>query len=367
MIPQYKPSYSHMVKNNVLGLLDSGSFFSEFKENEKFEKELASFTEADYVVTCTSGTMAITLALLSVGVQPGDEVIVPNVTMIATANAVKVLGATPVFCDIEPSTGCLDCHLAEKLITPKTKAIIYVTLNGRMNVPAIRQLYSHLKFKNIALIKDDAQSLGSYTELRVSLQSPLFGDLHTTSFSHYKLISTGQGGAILTSSLKHAENLKRLKNHGRLEGGDDIHNHFGVNSKFSDLLAAVGRGQLVDIQKVVQKKKDIYDTYYKSLKNLPDIFMYSRQEYHLPWMVDIYTKTRMSDRDELYAFLFMKDIQTRKMYPVCNQQMCYSVEGEFPESKNFSRKGLWLPSSPSITIDEIETVCKAIREFYENK
>jgi len=364
-IPQYKPTYTAEDKKKLHELVDSDTWFAEFKNVEDFEKELAFVTENKYAIAVNNGTFAISIVLSALGIRPYDQVIVPDLTMVATANAVRFIGATPVLGDIDPANGCLDVDKAIQLAElVGARAIVYVTLNGRMDYNGIIKLKKYCDENSIWLIKDDAQSLGSRTlHGNMSLQSPEFADVHTLSFSPHKIVSCGQGGAIVTSSDRLYEKFKRMKDFGRLSGGADIHDYFGINSKFTELQACLGLSQLKRINEIIKYKHLIYDTYFKFLDG-SGAKMIKDHVRTVPWFVDIYVE----NRDQLFLDLKEQGIGTRKLYPALHTQACYDLRENVHEdckpveSSIFSNKGLWLPSSFDLTEEDIKNICDKIKE-----
>ncbi len=365
MIHQYKPSYTEVEAKALYDLVMSGSFLADFKKTKEFETHIAVATGNKHCIAVNNGTIAISLALLASGVTSDDVVVVPNITMIATATAVDMIGARPVFCDIESDTLCMDVEKAIDLIKEhRAKAIIYVTLNGRINETAVLRLATYCLKHHITLIKDDAQSLGSRSDNNYSLQSEMFGDIHTLSFSPHKIISCGQGGAIVTNNDFVAEKMRRVKDFGRLQGGADIHDHFGINSKFTEMQAVVGLCQLEKLYDRIEFKKSLYNEYYKYLKD----FMIAPKVNESPWFVDIYLSCK-SLRSELIAYLTDRGIGTRPIYPKLTSQLIYSDPLNrvlYPNSTYFGETGLWLPSSFSVTNEEVKYICETIKEFLKN-
>jgi perosamine synthetase len=363
MISQYTPLYNNGEAEALKELVESGSWLSDFKKTEEFENEIAKVTNNKHCIVVNNGTIAISLALYASGVRRGDRVIVPNLTMIATATAVQFIGAIPIFCDIEATTLCLDYKKAIDLAEQhNAKSIIYVTLNGRINTEAICLLKEYCKIKNIFLLKDDAQSLGSITtgaseyDSRIyTLQDNMFADAHTLSFSPHKLVACGQGGAIVTDNDELAETLHRLKDFGRLSGGGDIHDYFGINSKFTEMQAVVGLCQLKNISDRISKKYEIYDEYYQYLNE------YMFEPNTLPWFVDLYVE----QRENLIEYLKHNNIQTRAMYPMLTSQLIYAESKDYEVAEYYSKRGLWLPSSLNITNEQIKYIAEKIWRFYK--
>lgn len=359
MIPQYKPIYTEDEAKALYDLVMSGSYLADFKKTEEFEKKIAEKSNNKFCHAVNNGTVAISLALWALKTSHCGQVIIPNLTMIATANAVKFGDNIPVFCDIEPDTLCLDVDKAiaiceETLID----AIIYVTLNGRVNLPQLKKLYNYCKKNNIKLIKDDAQSFGSYTEEIKPVCSGEYADISTVSFSPHKLVSCGQGGALLTNDEELSDNIARLKDFGRLSGGADIHDYFGINSKFTEMQAVVGLCQLDRLIERIIKKKWIYKTYYKHLQD----FMIPLKE-ETPWFVDIYLASNRL-RNELIEHLKVNNVGSRAIYPQLTSQLIYKdYKEEHPISKHLSETGLWLPSSFDLEEKDIELICNLIKGY----
>ena len=360
MIAQYKPVYEKEERDAIKAIADTDSWFAEFTETEAFEKEIAKTAETVYCSAVNNGTIAISLALLAQGIKPGDEVIVPTLTMIATATAVSLIGAKPVFADVGYDTLCLSYDSVRQIIsnTPNIKGLVYVTLNGRFNVVEYKQIQDLCYRKNIKIIKDDAQSFGSRSSEGKSLQDSSYGEYHTLSFSPHKIISCGQGGAILTYAGPLHDAIEELKDFGRLSGGVDKHPKFGINSKFTEIQATFGLAQLKKIEQKKKKKIEIYESYYSKLKDLNIMIQLKLNQ--VPWFMDVYVQNRR----ELIDFLKANGIQTRPMYP-CIHQEFYDTKQFLPTAELLSQSGLWLPSSFDLTHEEITYICNKIKEFHQ--
>ncbi|MGB6327683.1 MAG: DegT/DnrJ/EryC1/StrS family aminotransferase [Halarcobacter sp.] len=358
-IMQMQPWFAEEEKKAICEYMDEGGFLTEFKRTQQFEQMIAEYTGAKHCVVVNNGTISLTLAAMAVGVEAGDEVIVPNYTMIATPNSLKMFGANPVFVDIEPETLCLDIEKVENAITPKTKAIMLVSSNGRYPKSGIKAFEDLCKEKNIILIEDSAQSLGSfYPDGRHIGTAGLVGSF---SFSAPKIISTGQGGAVITNNDDVANKLRRLKDFGRSGGGNDIHDTIGYNFKFTELQACIGIEQMKKLQPRVERKKEIYKLYTELLKDVKEVKFFEQDlSCTTPWFYD----TVVEKREELQIFLKENNIGTRVMYGPINKQIAYNIEGEHEVSNMIGEKGLWLPSTTQLTDDEIKYICSKIVEFY---
>lgn len=287
-IMQMQPWFAEEEKKAICEYMDENGFITEFKRTEKFEQMIAEYTGAKHCVVVNNGTISLTLAAMAVSVQAGDEVIVPNYTMIATPNSVKMFGANPVFVDVEPETLCLDIEKVKKAITPKTKAIMLVSANGRYPRSGIKAFENLCKEKNIILIEDSAQSLGSFYP-----DGRHIGTAGSFSFSAPKIISTGQGGALITNDDEVAKKLRRLKDFGRSGGGNDIHDTIGYNFKFTELQACIGIEQMKKLQSRVERKKEIFKLYTELLKNVKEVKFFEQDlSCTTPWFYDSVVENR---------------------------------------------------------------------------
>jgi len=338
--------------------LRSGSWLAEFDQTAEFEKKFAGFLGVDYAVAVSNGTVALTLSLMALGVGQGDEVIVPDYTMIATSNAVLLAGAKPVFADIEAETLSLD--FGRLPITKMTKAIIHVSINGRSG--NIVELAKICKSKNIHLIEDSCQS---FTSKYQGQFLGTFGAIGCFSLTPHKIITTGQGGVMVTNRQDLYEKIKKLKNFGRLEGGGDYHETIGFNFKFSDLQAVIGLAQIGNIKERIKRKKQLYRLYQDGLSGFKEVeFVRTDLTETTPMFMDILIPAER--RDKLMRFLQENRIGSRAFYPSINSQPAYRgfTKDKFPVSGAISQKGLWLPSSLFLKKNEVGYICKKIKEFF---
>jgi perosamine synthetase len=358
MIPQMIPYFNNNEAQSLQTYMESGGFLTEFKQTEKFEQLIAEFTGTKNAIVVNNGTVSLSLMLMACEIGPGDEVIVPNYTMIATPNSVISVGARPVFVDVEESTLCLDLEKLIEAITPNTKAIMFVTANGRYPSWDIAELEKICEEREIILLEDAAQSLGSIYPNGKHMGT--VGLLGSFSFSVPKIITTGQGGCVVTNNDELAFKLRRLKDFGRARGGTDIHDSIGYNFKFTDLQACIGVAQMGDLENRVIRKKDIWKRYKKNLTDSLSFSLFDNDSSTTtPWFID----GKSENRDSLMSHLESKNIKTRSMYPPINAQKAYSQKGDFPVSEEVGRSGLWLPSFVQISDSEIDMVCDAILTF----
>lgn len=358
-IMQMRPLFGDEEALALAEYMKEDGFITEFKRTAEFESMIAEYTGARHCIVVNNGTVSLTLAGLALGLAHGDEVIVPNFTMIATPNSQKLFGAKPVFVDVEPDTLCLDLQKVEAAITDKTKAIMLVSANGRYPRSGVAA-FEQLAMKNgLVLIEDAAQALGSFYPDGRHVGTA--GAVGSFSFSAPKIISTGQGGALVTNDDVIAEKIRKLKDFGRSEGGNDIHDSFGLNFKFTELQACVGVEQMKKLPSRVIRKKEIWARYEGNLRDCGGVKMF---EHNLscttPWFIDCMAESR----DELMASLKSSNVGTRVMYPPINRQVAYSSPGSFPVSDAVGASGLWLPSAVQLSNDDIDYICRQITAFY---
>jgi len=358
-ILQMEPWFDKEEKKAICDYMDEGVWITEFKRTELFEKIIADYTGAKHCIVVNNGTVSLTLAALACGIKAGDEVIIPNYTMIASPNSVVMIGAIPVFVDVEPETLILDLVATKKAISKKTKAIMLVSSNGRYPRVGINKFKQLAKEHNLQLIEDAAQSLGSFYPNGKHIGTE--GIVGSFSFSAPKVISTGQGGALITNDNDIAFKIRRLKDFGRAKSGIDFHDSLGYNFKFTELQACIGIAQMKKLKWRVRRKKKIMELYKKHLKDIKQIQFFEQDlKCTTPWFIDILAEKR----DTLQIFLKENNIGTRIMYPPINKQIAYQYPGNFPVSELVGEKGLWLPSSSKLTNEEIEFICKMIKVFY---
>lgn len=337
----------------------SGGWVTEFKQTEILEKMISDYTGSKYCIMTNNGTISLILALLAFNLKPGDEVLVPNLTMIASPNSVAILGLKPVLIDIEEKTLCMDMEKAKKSITPRTKAVMYVAFNGRSG--NMEDVVNFCRENKLFLLEDSAQALGSFYKDK---HFGTFGDIGSFSFSTPKIISTGQGGALVTNDKLLFEKIKKIKDFGRAKGGIDIHDEFGLNFKFTDLQAVIGIEQMKKLAYRVKRKKEIYKRYVSLLSDIKEVsFIETNLSQTTPWTIDIFT----ASPDRLMNYLSARNIGSRRIYPPVSSQKIYrnDYKNSFPISSQFSSRGLWLPSSTKLTNKEIDFVAKEIHQYFK--
>lgn len=327
-----------------------------------FEKKIAERLGCEHAIAVTSGTVAIFLALKGLGIGPGDEVLVPDITFIATANAVDLCGAMPILVDVDPKTLNISIDAARAALTGNTKAIVPVHVSGRgADMNAVLAL---ARERGLFVVEDAAEAFMSKRDGRFL---GTFGVAGCFSFSAMKLITTGQGGMIVTNDEALAMRLRGLRNQGvpgRGTGGDDVHATIGYNFKFTDLQAAVGLGQLEQLEKRMARSRATQTIYREELSGIEGLALYpfDLAGGELP----MWTDASVERRDELDAFLHEKNIDCRRYwFPVHTQAPYVQPDDRFPQSTGQSPKSIWFPSSFTSTDDDIRRVCREIKSFFQ--
>jgi perosamine synthetase len=340
--------------------LRAGGWLTEFRETRSFEKAICDFTGARFCAAAPSGTLALFLALKACGIGLGDEVIVPDLTMAASATAVLLAGGKVVFADIEPITLCLDLDGAERLITGRTKAVMFVSLNGR-SPDGLAGFVARCRARGVRVIEDAAQSLGSFRDGR---HLGTIGDCGCFSFSSQKLVTTGQGGAVVTDDEEVYRQMSLLRDFGRLAGGSDHYLSVGWNLKFTDLQAVIGLEQMRRLPALVERKKKIFDLYRRHLAGIQGLEIPRTDLANVtPWFVDVLVDRNV--KRPLIEYLHQNGVGSREFYPPLHAEPAFAMAGSFPVSEEISGRGLWLPSSLCLANEQVERICGLIRQFLQ--
>lgn len=332
-------------------------------EVQKLEEEIADYTQSRHAIGCASGTDALILALMSCGIGPGDEVIVPSFTFMATGGSVALRHATPVFADILPDSFNLDPASVEAALTPRTRAIIAVDLYGQCaDIEAIGAIAAR---HGIVLIEDAAQSIGAEHRGR---RAGGLADLTTFSFYPSKNLGAfGDGGMITTNDDAHAERLRRLRVHG--ETSRYVHDLVGTNSRLDALQAAVLRIKLQHLDDWVERRQAHAAAYRQQLLDagLQDHLTVPTVSSHTTRHVWNQFTLRVEQRDALRQHLTDAAIGTGVYYPIpMHQQKCFASlpQVTLPETEAASRQVLSLPLYPELRDEQRRHVVDSIVGFY---
>lgn len=354
---QVEPNISEKDIQMVNDYMSSGAWITEHALTKELEDKIADFVGRKYAIAVPNGTIAIYLSLLAAGLTEGKRVAVPNITMIATINAILWAGAEPVIIDLNERL----CMSLKSLQTAeKLDGVIYVPLNGRTEDGIAIENYCNEK--NIILIEDSAHALGSKYQDKMCGS---LGSLSVFSFTPHKIITMGQGGLVLTDDDNFYEYLIGLKTFNRSKDKSDWHEGYGLNFKITDLQSALGLSQFEKINEFIKVKKEMFKIYDKEIVNYNFI---NFLEYETPWFVDLICESEI-DRDTLKSLLEeTANILTRESYPALSKQgFLKSVEKTNVEfSENISKKILWLPSSTNLIKDQIEEIANKIEDIYSH-
>jgi perosamine synthetase len=342
----------------VAEVMASG-FPNDGEVTDAFAARIAEIAGVAYGVGVSSGSAALYCALAACGVGPGDEVIVPDLTFIATANAVRLTGADVVLADVRHEDFGLEPEAVRNAITPRTKAIMPVHVNGRGG--ALEEIVSIAREHGLRVVEDASEALTSRLAGR-----PLgsFGDAAAFSFAPTKIITTGQGGVAVTDDPQLEQRLRELKDQGRAtrgSGGADAHPVFGFNFKLTNVHAAIGMAQLNRLPERLLHIENLHEWYAEELAGLePTIRLLPIDRAAgeaLSWIDAIVER-----RGALVSHLAERGIDSREFWFPLHTQAPYAASG-FPGATWASGHGLWLPSALSLRRGDISDVGRAIREF----
>ena len=355
-INQMEPWIGEEEKQAIIAYLDAGGWLTEFKKTRDFEQMIADYTGSRFAIVVANGTVSLTTAILALGLGPGDQVLVPDFTMLASATAVSLAGAEPVFVDVNPTDWCVDLDQVERAITPRTRALMLVSINGRS--PDMARAIDLCQHHKLHLIEDAAQSLGSWHKGK---HLGTWGQIGSFSFSAPKVITTGQGGALVTDDPVLAEKMRKIKDFGRRQAGEDFYETVGFNFKFTDVQAVIGIEQMKKLAWRADRKKEMFRLYQQELAAVESVrFPVTDLAEVSPWFIDVLVPEPLA----LKQYLETKSIGSRPVYPALHSQPAFNQSGHFPGAEYVAQHGLWLPSSSFLSDDDIRRVCQVIREFY---
>ena len=354
MIYQIKPVIGKSEKKNLIKYIKQDNWITEHKITEKFEKMFSKFTNSKHCICFPNGTITMSSILDCLDLKSDDEVLVSNYTMVATANVAKFVGLKVGLVDISNKDLCMSAEDLLRKINKKTKVVIYTQMNGRVGqIDLIKKICEKRK---IFLIEDAAHAIGSYNK---KTHVGNMGIASSFSFSMPKLITMGQGGAVITNNNKLAQKLRLYKNFGRKKSGEDVHNYLGYNFKITDMQSMLALGQLKNVKERMKKKKYIFARYKEKLKNNKKIKFFDIKKNETPWSVDIYSK----EVKKIKKILEKKKILTRYVYPPLNSQKIYNNFKNLPVSNHYCKMGLWLPSSVDLKNKDIDKICGLINKY----
>ena len=329
---------------------------SQGRVTEEFEQKLSEFFEIEHVVAVSSGSAALTMSLMAVGVQIGDEIILPNRTWIATAHAVHLLGAKVVLVDVEPDRPIMDVSLIEEAVTSNTKAVIPVHMNGRStDMRAIQRIAEKY---DLFVIEDCAQAIASCnSDGYLGLQS----DIGCFSLSVTKCLSTGQGGFAVTSNKDLAKKMRAIRTHG-IENVKDPKKWLmpGFNFRFNDIQASIGIEQLKRLFERINFLRELYFTFARGLDGSP--FKLIPVDIEIG-EVPLYSEYLVESRETWIEKLQQCGVETRQFYPNIDTAHYLSKNNsDFSNSQDFAKKGIYLPSGPGQELVDIKRCIGTIKK-----
>lgn len=360
-IPISKPSITQLEKKLVNEVIDSGWVSSLGKYIDMFEERFADFCGTKFAIATSNGTSALHLALLCLGVTAGDEVIIPDLTFIATANAVTYTGAKPVIVDVEETSLCLDPNKIEEAVTPNTKAILPVHLYGHpANMVEITRI---AKDFDLFVIEDSAEAHGAMVHDR---KTGSLGDCGVFSFYGNKILTCGEGGMITTNNEDFYYKAKYLRDHAMSNSKKYWHDQLGFNYRMTNMQAALGIAQLDRVYELISRKKEIYQTYQRNLEGIPEL----KLNFNADWAKSVYWLICLEiegftekKRDRLQAELKQMGIDSRPyFYPVSQMPMYRCQKNNTPVAHKVYQKGICLPSYFDLENEDITYICDSVKK-----
>jgi perosamine synthetase len=352
-------------ERNVLDALRTSWISSTGPYIERAERLLAERTGASSVVAVANGTVALHLALLGLGVQPGSEVLLPSFAYVAVANACRYVGAEPVFVDVDPATWCVDPARIVQALTPRTRGIIAVHLYGHpADMDALRAVAEE---HELWLVEDAAEAFGARYRDR---PTGALGDVATFSFYGNKIVTCGEGGALTLLDPALEAQVRLLRNHGM---DPTRRYHFpitGYNYRITNLACAVLCAQLERADTLIALRRTIFSEYRKQLESVPGLAFQPAAPWAepAPWMFNILVDPKAYGRtaSELAALLDEDGIETRPLFPPLHREPPFSAKSRarseaLPVSDHLAENGLTLPTFTQLTMDDIERVAASIR------
>ena len=362
-VPQFEPYVGLDEYESIKSCFDI-NWITEGPKSKEFVEKLCKKIGVEYGVLAPNGTLALYMGLKAMGIGVGDEVIVPNFTFIASANAIEMVGATPVFVDVNVEDCQISVEDCERVITPKTKAIMPIQLYGMSS--NMTEVMGFANKHNIKVIEDSAQGLGVEW---AGKGCGSFGEVATFSFFADKTITTGEGGLVCTNDKDIYEQLLYIRNQGRINRGSFVHPEIGYNFRMTDIQSAIGLTQLGKFDEIAGKKNVIHKVYTDLLKDVTEIkIIQPRDEVtsYIPFRVLLLTETEKSNK--LIEFMSEHGIEPRTFFYPLHRQPCYkdtiTTDNDFPNSVYLYEHGICLPSFANLSIEQITHVCDTIKKYF---
>ena len=369
-VPQFMP-YVGMEEYEAIRSCFEDNWITEGPKAAEFSDKLLDLIGSKYGVFAPNGTLSLYLALRAMGIGPGDEVIVPDFTFIASANAVEMVGARPVFVDVGSHDLQIRIDDCERVRTDKTKAIMPVHIYGF--AVDMTEIMAYAKEHGLLVIEDAAQALGIHWDGK---GCGSFGTTGSFSFFADKTLTTCEGGFVTTNDEDIYGELLLLRNQGRRHRGTFTHPAIGYNFRINDVQAAIGLAQLKKLPEIIAKKQKNYNLYKEALSDVRQIQLLSppnKVEPYVPFRVVLRTTTRPSKH--LMGFMSMNGVEPRTFFRPLHMQPCFDIWADddrhnrkhFEVAERAYDHGVCLPSFAALTESQILYVCDVIKEFFKEK
>ena len=362
-VPQFSP-WLGQAEIKAVAQAIKDNWITEGPKSKLFSQKLLQLIGSRYGVFAPNGTLALYLALKAIGIKPGDHVLVPDFTFIASATSVEMLGAKPIFVDVNRNNFQIDLSHAAKRLTKQTKAIMPVHIYG--TVANMDQVVKFAKKHKLMIIEDAAQAMGVHWKKK---HAGTFGEIGCFSFFADKTITTAEGGFIVTNKKKIYQRLLYLRNQGRIDRGSFIHPQIGYNFRLTDIQSAIGLAQLAKFKQIKKRKLHLLKLYQTLLKDLKDITMFKPEPGAdwIPFRVGIlYPQAK-----KLTLYMSKKGIESRTFFYPLHKQPCFAYlnnnSKDFPNSTYAYQHGICLPTFPTLTDQQLKYVCQTIKQFVEAK
>ncbi|CAA9262502.1 MAG: GDP-perosamine synthase [uncultured Acetobacteraceae bacterium] len=354
-IPVYRPDLSGNERRYVLECLDTAWISSLGGFIERFEGAVRAATGAHHAIGLCNGTVALHLALHCLGVGPGDEVIVPTFTYIASVNAIAQTGATPVFADCREGDWLLDPADAAARVTPRTKAILPVHLYGAAcDMPALGAL---AEARGLGVVEDCAEAFGTTFDGR---HVGTFGDVGTFSFFGNKTITTGEGGMVISRDEALAGRMRLVRGQGQSPARRYWHEVLGFNYRMTNIVAAIGLAQIERLDAILARKRAVAARYEALLRGLPVAFQRPADGVESShWLVSVLLPPG-TDRDAVQRGMAARGVDTRPVFFCAHEMPMYAKGERFPVAENIAARGLSLPSYPTLEDADLDRVADAL-------
>jgi perosamine synthetase len=351
----YEPDLSGNEMPYVVDCLTSTWISSNGEYIRKFEQSFADYVGSDHAVAVCNGTVALHLALSALELGPGDEVIVPTFTYIASVNTIAQTGATPVFVDCNEDTWVIDGADVERLITPRTRAIMAVHLYG--GLCDLAQLRALAERRGLHLVEDASEALGCSWNGR---HAGTWGACGTFSFYGNKTITTGEGGMVVTNDAYLAERLRLLRGQGQHPTRRYWHVELGFNYRMTNICAAIGLAQMERLDQILERKRSIAARYRQRLQNQGVLFQARHPEVKSgEWLATVLLPDEI-DRDAVMDRLDAEGVECRPTFCCAHHMPMYEAPFALPRSEAISRRGISLPSHPLLSDEDIDQVCDSL-------